>query len=49
MVRCAHGDPRPPHRCMPIWIIFLKDGKVVNEAHLEAKKDGNRELVANES
>lgn len=29
-------------------IIFLKDGKVVNEAHLEAKKDGNRELVANE-
>jgi putative ABC transport system ATP-binding protein len=29
-------------------IIFLKDGKIVNETHLEAKNDGNKELVANE-
>ncbi len=29
-------------------IVFLKDGKVVNETHLEAKNDGNRELVADE-
>jgi putative ABC transport system ATP-binding protein len=29
-------------------IIFLKDGKIVNETHLEAKDDGNKELVANE-
>lgn len=29
-------------------IIFLKDGKIVNETRLEAKNDGNRELVANE-
>ncbi len=29
-------------------IIFLKDGKIVNETHLEAKNDDNKELVANE-
>ncbi len=29
-------------------IIFLKDGKVVNETHLESKNVGNRDLVANE-
>jgi putative ABC transport system ATP-binding protein len=29
-------------------IIFLKDGKIVNETHLEAKKDRDREAVAGE-
>ncbi len=29
-------------------IIFLKDGKIVNETRLEAKNEGNREIVANE-
>jgi putative ABC transport system ATP-binding protein len=29
-------------------IIFLKDGKMVNETHLEAQSEGNRELVANQ-
>ncbi len=29
-------------------IIFLKDGKIVNETRLEANNDGNKELVANE-
>jgi putative ABC transport system ATP-binding protein len=29
-------------------IIFLKDGKIVNETHLEAKNDRNKELVARE-
>lgn len=28
-------------------IIFLKDGKIVNETHLDAKNEGNKELVAN--
>jgi putative ABC transport system ATP-binding protein len=27
-------------------IIFLKDGKIVNETHLDAKNEGNKELVA---
>ncbi len=29
-------------------LIFLKDGKVVSETMLEAKNDGNRDIVANE-
>ena len=29
-------------------IVFLKDGKIVNETRLEAKNDGNKEIVANE-
>jgi putative ABC transport system ATP-binding protein len=29
-------------------IIFLKDGKVVNETRLEAKNEGNRDIVAGE-
>jgi len=29
-------------------ILFLKDGKIVHETHLETKKDGTRELVAGE-
>ncbi len=29
-------------------IVFLKDGKVVNETRLEAKNDGNKEIVASE-
>ncbi len=29
-------------------IVFLKDGKVVNETHLEAQSEENRELVASE-
>jgi putative ABC transport system ATP-binding protein len=29
-------------------IIFLKDGKVVSETRLDAKKEGNQEMVANE-
>src|SRR5262249_29732558 len=29
-------------------IIFLKDGKIVNETHLEAEHDGNKEVVASE-
>lgn len=29
-------------------IVFLKDGKIVNETQLDAKKEGERELVANE-
>ncbi len=28
-------------------IVFLKDGKIVNETHLDAKSEGNRDLVAN--
>lgn len=28
-------------------IIFLKDGKIVNETRLDAKNEGNKELVAN--
>ncbi len=28
-------------------IVFLKDGKIVNETHLDAKNEGNKELVAN--
>ncbi len=29
-------------------IIFLKDGKIVNETRLDAKNDGNKEIVAGE-
>jgi putative ABC transport system ATP-binding protein len=29
-------------------ILFLKDGKIVNETHLEARNDSNKELVASE-
>jgi len=29
-------------------IIFLKDGKIVNETRLEGGDDGNRETVASE-
>ena len=29
-------------------IVFLKDGKIVSETHLDAKKEGNQEIVANE-
>lgn len=29
-------------------IVFLKDGKIVNETHLEADKGGNRDIVAGE-
>ncbi len=29
-------------------IVFLKDGKVVNETRLEAKHEGNRDIVASE-
>ena len=29
-------------------IIFLKDGKMVNETHLEATNEGNRDIVAKE-
>ncbi|MGB8645477.1 MAG: ABC transporter ATP-binding protein [Anaerolineae bacterium] len=29
-------------------IVFLKDGKIVNETHLEARNDGNKEIVAGE-
>lgn len=29
-------------------IIFLKDGKIVNETHLEARNDNNKELVASQ-
>ncbi len=28
-------------------IVFLKDGKIVNETRLDAKNEGNRDLVAN--